>query len=266
MARVAVSAAFPALAADGGRLHDPCPSDLGIVRHGRAANAAGFVVETGGRCLFPDLVAALGGRHHQRGRGVRVAGFGGIDDGRDIDSGVAGRGFRRSSVFDFELLQFPLDALGPALPAAADPPVHVARSGPRLPLLYGRTVDDLRVAPRPPAAGERQAARRRSRRPPARGRRRLRHADRGVGSIWPCICEQVVEPHPEQPRARRQHPRNASSVVSSAVSNRRMHTSSKTRSRKKGASTTRPREVAGVQSRPDSPKLPTRRRRRTAHV
>ena len=41
--------------------------------------------------------------------------------------------------------------------------------------------------------------------------------------------EEVVEPHPEQPRARRQHPRNASSVVSPAASNRTMHTSSKMR-------------------------------------
>ena len=45
--------------------------------------------------------------------------------------------------------------------------------------------------------------------------------------------EEVVEPHPEQPRARGQHPRNASSAVSPAASNRAMNTSSKTRSRKR---------------------------------
>ena len=45
--------------------------------------------------------------------------------------------------------------------------------------------------------------------------------------------EEVVEPHPEQPRARGQHPRNASSAVSPAASNRAMNTSSNTRSRKR---------------------------------
>ena len=106
----------------------------------------------------------------------------------------------------------------------------------------------------PPAAGEPQAGGAR-RRPPARGRCLLRHAGRGVGSIWPCIVRKSSSRIP----SRRAHDGSIPGTLPASYRPRRRTARCTRRARpafpeEKGASTTRPREVARVQSRRDSPR------------
>ncbi len=110
------------------------------------------------------------------GRGTQKRVLGGRDDGGRTGVGVHGPSGTRSGD-ECETPSTAKRSLSAASPRKCSPRTAGAWAAPL-------------------AAGEPQASRRGARRPPARGRCLLRPADRGVGSIWPCIV------------------RNASSVVS----------------------------------------------------